>query len=152
MWRASAAAGACRRPWAFLIGFLAIDLGFLGSNLLKIPDGGWLPIATGLGLFIVMTTWRRGSELLAEQIAARPPRSETFIGRLTGEGIPRVPGTAVFFTGRLEQTPPALLQLVRHTGVVYERVILVTVVIEQVPKVSRRNAWNSRELDRASTA
>jgi len=131
---------------AFLIGFLAIDLGFLGSNFLKIPDGGWLPLATGLGLFIVMTTWRRGTVLLAEQVANTTTALETFLGRLTGEGVKRIPGMAVFFTGRLEQTPPALQQLVRHTGVLYERVILATVIIEQVPKVSQENRLELKEL------
>jgi len=131
---------------AFLIGFLAIDLGFLGSNFLKIPDGGWLPLATGLGLFIVMTTWRRGTGLLAEQVANTTTALETFLGRITGENIQRVPGTVVFFTGRLEQTPPALQQLVRHTGVLYERVILATVIIEQVPKVTQENRLELKEL------
>lgn len=133
---------------AFLLLFLTIDLGFLGSNLFKIPDGGWLPLATGLGLFIIMTTWRRGTQLLAEQVANTTTALETFLGRLTGEGVMRIPGTAVFFTGRLEQTPPALQQLVRHTGVLYERVILATVIIEQVPKVSQENRLELKELGR----
>ena len=131
---------------AFLIGFLAIDLGFLGSNFLKIPDGGWLPLATGLGLIIVMTTWRRGTGLLAEQVATTTTALETFMGRITGEGVQRVPGTAVFFTGRLEQTPPALQQLVRHTGVLYARVILVTVIIEQVPKVGQESRLDLKDM------
>ncbi|MHB1239746.1 MAG: KUP/HAK/KT family potassium transporter, partial [Gammaproteobacteria bacterium] len=121
----------------FLLGFLAIDLGFLGSNLLKIPDGGWLPLLIGLVLFTVMTTWRRGAGLLADQIARSTPDLETFIGRVEGERIPRIPGAAVFFTGRLEQTPPALQKLVRHTGVLHERVIVTTVVMEPVPKTDR---------------
>ncbi|MGH8766026.1 MAG: KUP/HAK/KT family potassium transporter [Burkholderiales bacterium] len=82
-----------------------------------------------------MTTWRRGASLLAQQVAATTPSLETFIGRLEGEKIPRVHGVAVFFTGRLEQTPPALHQLVRHTGVLHERVILATVVMEPVAKI-----------------
>jgi KUP system potassium uptake protein len=117
---------------AFLLGFLAIDLGFLGSNLYTIPDGGWLPLAMGAVLFTIMTTWRRGTGILAEQIANTTQNIETFIGRVTGEQIPRVAGTAVFFTGRLEQTPPSLQKLVRHTGVVYENVILLTIVFEPV--------------------
>jgi len=121
---------------AFLFGFLAIDLGFLGSNLFKITDGGWLPLFIGVLLFTVMTTWRRGSGILAEQIANTTTNLETFIGRVKGEQIPRVPGTAVFITGRLEPTPPSLQQLVRHTGVLYERVILMTVVIEPMPTVN----------------
>jgi KUP system potassium uptake protein len=131
----------------FLVLFLAIDLGFLGSNLFKIPDGGWLPLATGLGLFIVMTTWRRGTQLLAEQVANATTVLETFLGRLTGEGVRRIPGTAVFFTGRLEQTPPALQQLVRHTGVLYERVILATVIIEQVSKINQEERLELTQLD-----
>jgi len=121
---------------AFLFGFLAIDLGFLGSNLFKITDGGWLPLFIGVLLFTVMTTWRRGSGILAEQIANATTNLETFIGRVKGEQIPRIPGTAVFITGRLEPTPPSLQQLVRHTGVLYERVILMTVVIEPMPTVN----------------
>jgi KUP system potassium uptake protein len=121
---------------AFLLVFLAIDLGFLGSNLLTIPDGGWLPLFIGGLLFTVMTTWRRGSRILAEIIANSTTNLETFIGRVKGEQIPRVPGTAVFFTNRLEPSPPSLQQLVRHMGVLYERVILVTVVIEPMPTIS----------------
>ena len=132
---------------AFLLGFLAIELGFLGSTILKIPDGGWLPVATGLALFIVMTTWRRGTGLLSEQIAADTTSLDTFLGRLAGDRVTRVPDTAVFFTGRLEQTPPALRQLVRHTGVLYQRVILVTVIIEQVSKVSAEERLELTKLE-----
>ncbi len=130
----------------FLLGFLAIDLGFLGSNLLKIPDGGWLPLLIGVMLFTVMTTWRRGASLLAELIANTTPKLETFIGRVTGEQIPRIPGTAVFFTGRREQTPPSLQQLVERTEVLYKRVVLVTVVIEPVPTISGDERIEMKEL------
>lgn len=132
---------------AFLIGFLAIDLGYLGSNLLTIPHGGWLPLAIGAVLFTVMTTWRRGASLLSEKIAKTTSNLETFIGRVTAEEVPRVPGAAVFFTGRLEQTPPALPKLVRHTGVLHEKVILATVVIEPLPKVEREERIELTALD-----
>jgi KUP system potassium uptake protein len=132
---------------AFLLGFLAIDLGFLGSNLLKIPDGGWLPLVIGVTLFTVMTTWRRGASLLAEQIATTATNLETFIGRIGAEPMLRVPGVAVFFTGRLEQTPPALQQLVRHTGVLHEQVIVTTVVIEPVPRIEHDERMELKALD-----
>jgi len=93
-----------------------------------------------------MTTWRRGAGILAQQIASTTSTLETFIGRVTGEQIPRVPGTAVFFTGRLEQAPPSLPKLVQHTGILYERVILVTVVIEPVPTTSRDERIELTEL------
>jgi len=132
---------------AFLVGFLAIDLGFLGSNLLKIPDGGWLPLLIGVTLFTVMTTWRRGAALLAERIANNAVNLETFIGRVAGERIPRVPGIAVFFTGRLEQTPPALQQLVRHTGVLHDHVLVVTVVIEPVSRIEMDERIELKSLE-----
>jgi len=119
---------------SFLILFIAIDFGYLGSNFMTIPHGGWLPLVIGLFLFTVMTTWRTGSSILTDRIAQMAPKVETFIGRLTAERTPRIPGAAVFFTGRLEQTPPALQKLVRHTGGVHEKVILVTVIVEPVPK------------------
>ncbi len=131
----------------FLIGFLAIDLGFLGSNLLKIPDGGWLPLLIGAALFTVMTTWRRGAILLAEHVASTTPKLETFIGRVTGESIPRVPGVAAFLTGRLEQTPTALQKLMRHTGVLHETIIIVTVVIEPIAKMDRDERIELTALD-----
>ncbi|MEO8081208.1 MAG: KUP/HAK/KT family potassium transporter, partial [Caldimonas sp.] len=131
---------------AFLLVFLFIDLGFLGSNMLKIPEGGWLPIVIGLALFTMMTTWRRGAGLLAQQIASATPTLDSFIARLAKEPMPRVPGIAVFFTGRLEQTPPALQQIARHTGVLHERVLLVTVVIEPVSKTEKQERLELTEL------
>lgn len=131
----------------FLLGFLVIDLGFLGSNMLTIPDGGWLPLVIGAVLFTVMTTWRRGASLLAQQIANTTPNLETFIGRVTNEKIPRVPGAAVFFTGRLEQTPPSLQKLVHHTGFLYEHVIIVTVVIEPMPTITQDERIEFTQLD-----
>ncbi len=119
----------------FLLVFLTIDLGYLGSNLLTIPEGGWLPLVIGAVLFSVMTTWRRGSMIVSQLIAKTTTNLETFIGRVSAESVDRVAGVAVFFTGRLEDTPPALQQFVRRTGVVHETVILTTVIIEPVPKV-----------------
>lgn len=120
---------------AFLVGFLFIDLGFLGANAMTIPRGGWLPLLIGVVLFTIMTTWRRGVSLLTEQIGTATPSVETFIGQVLAERITRVPGAAVFFTGRLGQTPPSLQKLVRTTGVLHDKVIITTVVIEPVPVI-----------------
>jgi KUP system potassium uptake protein len=118
---------------AFLGLFMFIDLGFLGSNLMTIPDGGWLPLAIGAVLFTVMVTWRRGTTLVHDQIARTAPTLETLMGRVKGELIPRVPGTAVFMAGSFDHVPPSLPKLIRHTGVVFERVIVLRVVFEPVP-------------------
>lgn len=132
---------------AFLLGFLAIDLGYLGANLQTVPHGGWLPLVIGASLFTIMTTWRRGAILLAGQVAAMTPVLETFIGRVKNGPIPRVPGVAVFFTGRLDHTPPALQQLVARTGILHEQVIVVSVVVEHIPKVGpdERIEWTGLE-------
>jgi len=132
---------------AFLIGFLFIDLGYLGANLVTIPDGGWLPLLIGTILFVVMTTWRRGSNLLAEQVATSSSSVLTFIGQVNGEKTPRVPGCAVFFTRHPEQTPQALQHLARTTGVLHEEVILATVIIEPVPIVGATERIELTALD-----
>ena len=120
---------------SFLLVFIAIDLAYLGSNLMTIPDGGWLPMVIGVVLFSVMTTWRQGSFLVAEHIAKSTITLETFIGRIAAESIPRIAGTAIFFTGRLEHTPPTLQQFLHRTGVLHQDIVLTTVLIEPVPKV-----------------
>jgi KUP system potassium uptake protein len=132
---------------AFLIGFLFIDLGFLGANLMTIPNGGWLPLLIGAILFAVMTTWRRGAKLLNEHINHSTPSVETFIGQVTGEKITRVPGTAAYFTGRLDQTPPALQKLVGSTGVLHEKVIIITVVIEPVARIEQAERIELTTMD-----
>ncbi|HSM30204.1 MAG TPA: KUP/HAK/KT family potassium transporter [Woeseiaceae bacterium] len=132
---------------AFLIGFLFIDLGFLGANLMTIPNGGWLPLLIGATLFVVMTTWRRGTSLLNQHINRNTPDVETFIGQVTGTKIARVPGTAAFFTGRLDQTPPALQKLVSSTGVLHELVILITVVIEPIARIEQAGRIEFTAMD-----
>ncbi len=123
---------------AFLLVFVTIDLGYLGSNLLTIPEGGWLPLVIGAIMFSVMTTWRRGVMIVSQLIAKTTTNLETFIGRISAESISRVAGVAVFFTGRLGDSPPALQQFVRRTGILHETVILTTVIIEPVPKVDSK--------------
>lgn len=132
---------------AFLLAFLAIDLGFLGANLYTIPQGGWLPLLFGAILFTIMTTWRSGVELMSEQIAKSSETVETFIGRMVHENIPRVPGTAVFFRRRLANAPMSLQQLLSATGVIHEQVILVTVIIEPVPHVGSDDRMDLTTLE-----
>ncbi len=136
-----------RSALLFLIVFLAIDLSFLGSNMLKIPDGGWISLAIGVAMFVVMTTWRQGSRLLAEQISENGEPFDEFVQRIRSQHLPRTPGTAVFLTGRLHQTPPALQQVVRHIGVLQEQVILLTVLVERVSRVSIEDRLEVTQLE-----
>ncbi|HET7370216.1 MAG TPA: potassium transporter Kup [Gammaproteobacteria bacterium] len=112
---------------AFLIAFLVIDLSFFGSNLVKLADGGWFPVVIGIVFFTLMTTWRRGGVLLQAQTAKNAEKLETFVSELAQSKVQRVPGTAVFLTGRLSGTPPALRHHIARNKVLHEQVILLTV-------------------------
>ena len=121
--------------WAAIAGtavFLGIDLAFFGANLLKLFDGGWLPIVIGVVLFTLMTTWKKGRQILAERVVARAIPLEEFMATLDPATI-RVPGTAVFMTAQAHGTPPALLHNLRHNKVLHERVVVLTVKTTNTP-------------------
>ena len=114
--------------WTAAIVLLTIDLAFLGANALKIVHGGWFPLLLGLGLFVIMTTWKRGRQILASRVlSAMKP-----LDRFVAETVPlvkfRVPGVAVMLTGRTEGIPPALAHNLKINKIIHEKVILLTVV------------------------
>jgi KUP system potassium uptake protein len=114
---------------------LSIDASFLGANLLRIVDGGWLPLLIGAVIFTLMTTWKRGRQILGERLTARAIPIETFIARITADPPVRVPGTAVFMTAQPRGTPPALTHNLRYNKVLHEQVIVLVVRTEPVPHV-----------------
>ncbi|HET7675569.1 MAG TPA: potassium transporter Kup [Gammaproteobacteria bacterium] len=120
---------------AFLVGFLAIDLTFFGSNLTKLADGGWFPVAIGIVFFTLMSTWRRGGAMLQSQAGKNAEKLETFLGELAQSKLQRVPGTAVFLTGRLTETPPALRHHIERNRALHDQVILLTVLTADEPRV-----------------
>ena len=111
------------------IGFGVIDLGFLAANLLKIPDGGWFPLLLGLAVFTLMTTWRTGRSLVTARMQAGGLPVETFLRDLD-PAVRTVEGTAVYLYSRPGVVPPALLSNVHHFGALHERVVLLTVRME----------------------
>jgi KUP system potassium uptake protein len=116
--------------------FLAVDLAFFGANAVKIADGGWFPLVLALAIFTLMTTWKRGREILGAKLRAATIDLRELLDSLKGEHPPlRVPGTAVFMTGNLEGTPPALLHNLKHNKVLHEQVVLLTILSEEVPHV-----------------
>ncbi|RII29179.1 MAG: potassium transporter Kup [Geobacter sp.] len=120
----------------FLAGlFLVVDLSFFGANLLKIAHGGWFPFAVGVAVFTLMTTWRQGRELLGKRLHGAREQLEDFIDELNAVPPHRVPGTAVFMTGRPSGTPPILHHHLAHNQVLHEQVIVLTVLTEEVPRV-----------------
>ena len=116
--------------------FLAIDASFWGANLLKIPEGGWFPLAVAALVFALMTTWKTGRAILAQRLAASSLPWRFFLADVQ-EGPPhRVPGTAVFMYGNPEGTPPALLRSMEHFGVLHAQVVLLSVETEEVPYIA----------------
>ena len=115
--------------------FICIDLGFFLANSVKIPDGGWFPLVFGLAIFILLTTWKRGRELLGQRLAAESMALEPFIVSITEGGIERVPGSAVFLTPNPESVPHALLHSLKHYKVLHEQVIILSVKVLDVPYI-----------------
>lgn len=117
--------------------FLLIDLGFFSANVLKIWQGGWLPLVLGLALFTLMTTWSGGRALVTNYLHLTMPPLAQFLTDLLARHPVRVPGHAVFLTQSHEITPPAFLQNVRHNTVLHEIVVFLTIVTARVPLVPR---------------
>lgn len=114
---------------------LAVDLCFFGSNVMKIPSGGWLPLVVGALVYFLVDTWRRGRILLRQTLYRDAMPVALFIEQLSGAST-RVPGTAVYLTGNINTVPNALLHNLKHNQVLHQRVIFMTVVVEDVPRVA----------------
>lgn len=126
-------------------GFLVVDLAFFFANSIKIPDGGWFPLIIGGLLFTVLTTWKDGRRRLLARLKADALPVEDFLASLS-DRVPRVPGTAVFLTGTSEGVPIALLHNMKHNKIVHERVVLLTVLVEEVPYVPEERRLENRLL------
>jgi KUP system potassium uptake protein len=120
---------------ALTVLFLVPELAFLSANMIKIHDGGWFPLLIGAGLFVVMITWKRGREIVGERFRERLVPLADFYELLRVELPARVPGTAVYMTSNSEGTPPALLQNFLLNRAVHQRVLLLTIVVEDAPYV-----------------
>lgn len=119
---------------------LAVEGAFFGANISKIPYGGWFPLVVGTVIFTVMTTWRKGRELILREQEASALSQEDFLASLAlGRGPLRVPGTAVFMSGSRGRTPVAMLHNLKHNKVLHERVIFLTLVTDNVPYVARED-------------
>ena len=124
------------RVLALTAGFLIIDLSFFGSNVPKILHGGWVPLAFGLGLFTLMTTWKRGREILRDIMRRGSLPFDLFIEDVERRRPHRVRGTAVFMTSEPEGTPVVLLHHLKHNQVLHEQVLLLSVTSAEVPELA----------------
>ncbi|MDE2515124.1 MAG: potassium transporter Kup [Rhodospirillales bacterium] len=126
------------RRWQALAvfgGFFVIDSIFFGANALKIPEGGWVPLILGLALMALMTSWKRGRDLLLARWRQDSLPLASFLARLPQSRTVRVPGMAVFLTGNPDYVPAALLHNLKHNKVLHERVLFVTVQNLDEPEV-----------------
>jgi KUP system potassium uptake protein len=120
---------------AVMLPLLAIDVIFLGANSLKIAEGGWMPLALGAIMILLMWTWREGSRLLAEKTRLSEVPLLDLVGNLAKRPPATVPGPAVFFTSDASSAPTALLHSLKHYKVLHERNVILTVKAANVPHV-----------------
>jgi KUP system potassium uptake protein len=134
------------RSIALFAVFLSVELTFLFANVLKIPDGGWFPLAAGAMVFLLMSTWKRGGQLLTERTSGEAIELESFIDALLVSMPVRVQGTSVFMTSNNDRVPNAMLHNLMHNKVLHERVMVVSVEIFDVPYVPEIDRVEIRKL------
>jgi len=126
--------------------FLIVDGVFFGANLLKIADGGWVPLTLGAAIFFVMITWRSGVESVHASLAQEPETPERFLVNLQTNHIPRVPGTAVFLTRTTQRVPLLLIDHVEHMGALQSHVVTLTVKFEETPRIADSERCSVEQL------
>ena len=134
---------AARRLWHWSIGlaglvcglFVVVELTFVMANGFKVGQGGWFPLAVGLLIFAQMTTWKKGRQMLRARLAESYLPFDLFLKDIDSPHLHRVPGTAVFMSGNPSGTPIALLHNLRHNKVLHERVVILTILNQDVPFV-----------------
>ncbi|HYD11943.1 MAG TPA: potassium transporter Kup [Allosphingosinicella sp.] len=136
------------KPWLavpVLAIFFLVDLAYFAANLIKVPDGGWFPLMIGFFAFTLLTTWARGRQLMIRRMNEAAMPASIFI-KSAAASATRVPGTAVFMTTSSDGIPHALLHNLKHNKVLHERVLLLTVKIEDVPYVEEQKTFHLDEL------
>jgi KUP system potassium uptake protein len=132
--------------WPLTGAFLAVDLAFLLANLVKVSDGGWFPLVAGAGIFTILSTWKRGRDALARNVATTTLPLDLFLPDLERHPPHRIPGTAVFMTSDPQGTPGVLLHHLKHNKVLHKRVLIVSVVTEEIPAVGAADRAEVRDL------
>ena len=118
---------------SMLVFFMLVDLTFFTSNAIKIPQGGWFPLVLAGGLVLIMSTWRRGRQLIADALQNQSMPLDVFM--MATEGVPRVDGTAIFLTRTPEGIPHTLLHNLKHNKILHKRVVMLSLVVEDVAHV-----------------
>jgi len=127
-------------------GFLTFDLAFFGANFAKIIHGGWFPLMVATIVFTFMSTWKTGRLILAKRLRASALSISNFITSIKASMPHRVKGTAVFMSGNLNIAPSALLHNLKHNRVLHQRVVILSVVTEDIPQVSENQRSELEEI------
>jgi KUP system potassium uptake protein len=114
---------------------ILIETAFFGANIIKVFQGGWVPLAIGVAIFVIAMTWKRGKAIVFERLYGRLLPIEVFIRDVHAHPPLRAKGPAVFMTGSPHGVPLALMHNLKHNQVLHERVVLLTVQVEEVPHV-----------------
>lgn len=126
--------------------FLVIDIAFFSSNLTKIREGGWVPLVIGAAIYLLMTTWQKGRQILYRRLKERSISIEDFCAQLLRTPPLRVAGTAIYMSGDPWGVPVPLLHNLKHNKVLHERIALLTIVTREVPTVSKANRVQIQEI------
>jgi KUP system potassium uptake protein len=140
-WRWSTIAIVC-----ITVPLLFVDLAFFGANIIKVEQGGWFPLLVGVLAFALMSTWRRGRQILNERLAATQMEAGDLLRDLAAGRVPRVPGTAIFMSRRAEGIPTSLLHNLKHNKVVHKNVVLLSVVVEEIARLPENERVQWEEL------
>ena len=136
------------KPWfslPLLALFFTLDAAYLLANFTKIPDGGWVPLAMGLAIFTLLTTWSRGRTLMRQSMAEGTIPMEVF-AKSAHSSAARVAGTAIFMASSNSGVPSALLHNIKHNKVLHERVVILTVAIQDVPYVNEAKRFEVTDM------
>lgn len=127
--------------------FLIIDLGFFSSNLLKVAQGGWVPLVLALFIFTLMTTWNRGRRVVLKRLKRGSLPLDLLLGDVARSKPPRVPGTAVFMTSDPDGAPLVLLHHLKHNKVLHKNVILLSVLFANVPEIPDSERYSVTQME-----
>lgn len=134
------------KAWPLTLLFLGVDVAFFAANVVKVEEGGWFPLAAAAGVFALLSTWKRGRQALATMLRDAGLPLDLFLADIERKDPHRVPGTAVFMTSNPGTAPPVMLHHLKHNKILHERVVLVSMLNEEVPFVSARERVTSRAL------
>jgi KUP system potassium uptake protein len=126
--------------------FLCVDASFFLANLVKVADGGYVPLLLASIVYGVMLIWHHGSTTVAQVLRERPIPVSEFMDSIASRNIPRVPGTAVFLTRTLSDTPPVVVWHVKHNRALHDHLFALRVVTESIPRIKESERLATIEM------